>query len=56
MAESPVDMSPEALERRLRELSQLWKFWVKIRAAQRADPVEQLGTKKPDDESTENHR
>lgn len=32
MREDTVDMSSEAIDRRLRELSDLWDFWVRLRA------------------------
>ena len=33
-----VDMSPEAIEQRLREYFQLWTFWTKLRRFQKVQP------------------
>jgi len=41
----PVDMSPAAIEKRLREVSELYRLYQKLRKARRIGPVE------PSDES-----
>lgn len=39
----PVDMSPEAIEQRLNELSDLYEFWKSIRTVKYIGPAEPKG-------------
>ena len=52
MPEAGIDMSSAALDRRLRELADLWRFWTKLRSARPLDdrfpPEGQTGSRGED--------
>ena len=35
-----VDMSPQAIDGRLRELAELWRLWQALRTAERLGPID----------------
>ena len=43
MTSEPVDMSPEAIDRRLRELGDLWSLWLRLRRDGLAKDVRESG-------------